>query len=803
MLARCVARVLRIGPCPRASAIAAALLAVSFLVTTAQADPVAGKTFNVQQPDGTPVDVRVWGDEFYTVVESMGGYTLVRDPATQEICYAVLSADATELLSTGVRAGESPPARLMLDKHIRITPEATRAAVRAARARFARPGGSPDGLPAGQRGSWPDHGNVRGITLLIDFVDQGPSILPTNVEKYCNQVGYTGYGNNGSIRDYFYDVSDGNLTYTNYVPATYYRAQHPKTWYEETDTPGENRPLVLVLEALVDLDASGFDFSQYDSNTDGIIDAVNVFYAGPVNNAWGEGLWPHAGWVSFQADGVETNRYQITNMGTSLRLRTFCHENGHMLLGWNDLYDYDFDSTGVGRFCLMSYGASDTNPQEPCAYMKALSGWSTVHVLTTPQVGLAVPSDANITYKFPHPTAANEYYMIENRQWADRDAALPGAGLAIWHVDEFGNNDHNEQTPEWHFECTLVQADGRWDLENDSNYGDATDLWYAPNYTTCTPYTDPNTNWWSGDASNLIVENVSDLATIMTFDFDIQQPPNGDFNGDGLVDMIDVAAFEDCYTGPDIAVPPPAECAPFDFDEDEDIDCDDWQTLWLWWTGPPTHPPVYTVCDADCNENAIPDEYEIMAGMAYDDDNNHQPDECQLRTPVFYDSGSRHVMTEVIGSSSLDVALHLTGDPSDPDVNCVSSYQQADGTLADTPFFDATFRWNRQPVRGVQVIPGAAYNLRVLTVDGLFTEAGPVSTWGWGDADNNGLVNFRDINLVVRGFQGDFSEATREAVDLVPCVTNRDVSFADISADVAAFQGQDYYSYTGCPAPCP
>ncbi len=55
---------------------------------------------------------------------------------------------------------------------------------------------------------------------------------------------------------------------------------------------------------------------------------------------------------------------------------------------------------------------------------------------------------------------------------------------------------------------------------------------------------------------------------------------DGDFNDDGLVDEIDVAAFHPpgCYTGPDVT-PPPAGCEVFDFDGDDDVDYLDYATL--------------------------------------------------------------------------------------------------------------------------------------------------------------------------------------------------------------------------------
>jgi M6 family metalloprotease-like protein len=519
-----------------------AWLAVLFCVwsaSTALAEPVVGALRPLRQPDGTRVWVRIWGDEFYQVVESLDGYTLVRNPQTGIISYADLSPDGGELVSTGVAVEETAPANLGVPQHIRVTPEAVRAQVRAVRAEFEarRWEGAPAWLRDGPRAG-PTTGAVQGICLIVDFPDDPATITPQNVSNYYNQVAYTGYGNNGSVRDYFYDVSDGRLTYTNYVPAAYYRAAHPKDYYTDPNVPYGQRARELILEALNDLESHGFDFSQYDADHNGIVDAPNCFYAGYSESAWATGLWPHASTVYFSADGVCTGNYQITDMQDALSLRAFCHENGHMLCGFPDLYDHDQDSAGIGNFCLMAYGASDTNPCEPCAYLKHIGRWSQTILLTVPQTRLPVPAaSANRCYKFDRPAHSNEYYLVENRQQTARDAGLPDAGLAIWHIDTLGDNSNNEMTPESHYLVTLVQADGRWDLEHNVNYGDATDLWAALDYTDCTPLTSPDTDWWDGSVSSLVISNISAGATVMTFDF------SADSQGGSIV------AWGDCGFG--------------------------------------------------------------------------------------------------------------------------------------------------------------------------------------------------------------------------------------------------------------
>jgi M6 family metalloprotease-like protein len=568
------------------------------LCPSARADVVAGKVLPLRQPDGALVEVRIWGDEYYTVVETLDGYTLVRDPLTSFICYARLSDDANNLLSTGVVAAQVPPADLQLQPHLRIHPAAAAAQAQAAREAFQRRmWEGPWAPPPGRTVRGPTTGNVQGICLIVDFSDDPGAILPAEVYNYCNQVGYNGFGNNGSVRDYFYDVSEGLLTYTNYVPAAYYRALHPKTYYNNPNIPYGQRARELIIEALTYLNAQGFDFSQYDADGNGIIDALNCFYAGYSNSAWATGLWPHAGAVDYCADGVCTHSYQITDMQAALRLRTFCHENGHMLMSWPDLYDYGYESTGVGAFCLMAYSTADTNPSQPCAYMKSIAGWANVILLTTYQLGLPVPYDNNTVYKYPHPTLSNECYLIENRQQLGRDSGLPDKGLAIWHIDTEGSNNNEQQTPELHYLVTLVQADGRWDMEHNRNYGDNTDLWRQPTYTSCTPETNPNTNWWSGQPSNLYARNISAAAPVMTFDF--LDGPDCDYND--VPDHVDLA---NCDGSP--------WCADCNGNGQLDV-CDLIQGL-----------------STDCNGNEVPDECDLANGTSQDCNGNGWSDDCDI-----------------------------------------------------------------------------------------------------------------------------------------------------------------------------
>ena len=103
-------------PLRRTSGLLAVLLCgalyLASAATEALAAPHNGDPFPLRQPDGVTVDVLVWGDEFYQRIESLDGYTLIRDPDSGVIVYAELSADGTQLIYIGI--GEDGGSQLFL-----------------------------------------------------------------------------------------------------------------------------------------------------------------------------------------------------------------------------------------------------------------------------------------------------------------------------------------------------------------------------------------------------------------------------------------------------------------------------------------------------------------------------------------------------------------------------------------------------------------------------------------------------------------------------------------------------------------
>jgi M6 family metalloprotease-like protein len=364
-------------------------------------------------------------------------------------------------------------------------------------------------------------GEFVGLCLLIQFPDVPGTISQAEVDRFCNQNSYNGFGNNGSVRDYFHDVSGGRLDYRNLV-TPYYTAKHPRSYYTNEAIEQPVRARQLIKEALEYFQSRGLDFSSLTADSQGFIYATNVLYAGKRVNGWAKGLWPHSFHLLTPwplGPGKSVNDYQITDMTDELTLGTFCHENGHMICDFPDLYDYGQESAGVGAYCLMCAGAnvSEKNPIEVNPYLKYRAGWAQEVVRITPNIHGQLQAGTNRF--FIHRKNATEYFVVENRCRQGRDRMLPAQGLAIWHIDELGDNGFEQMTPTQHYECSLVQADGRLDLEaNPHNLGDATDLFGAGGYTSFTRLTTPNSAWWDGTPSGLAVTEISAPHSLMTFD---------------------------------------------------------------------------------------------------------------------------------------------------------------------------------------------------------------------------------------------------------------------------------------------
>jgi M6 family metalloprotease-like protein len=498
---------------------------------TAMSIPFVNQEFTLTQPDGSELKVRGTGNQHQATFVTLDGYTVVRDPVSGFYQYAQ-AAYGDHPQPSGVRAGAVNPANLGLQAAVKPAPASSGVTA------FVSPG-----LPR-SRSRWqirreqhrarmlaalanggiamtpPQRqtvGTFVGLCLLIQFPDLKGAFNQAEVSDFCNKPGYSVFGNKGSVRDYFFDVSDGKLTYTNVV-APWYTAKKPRQYYTDENVEQPLRARELILEALAFHRSKGFDFSSLTVDDQQFIYAINVFYAGKTTNNWSMGLWPHSFHLQSPvqlAPGKLANDYQITDMPSELTLGTFCHENGHLICDFPDLYDYGNESNGVGAYCLMCAGgnADPKNPHRIGAYLSHAAGWSTKVTNMAPGTNLSLSANKNEFGFFRR--NKTQYFIVENRARAGRDASLPDAGLAIWKCDEVGDNSNEAMTADSHYECSLMQADGSTDLEMGVNNGDTGDLYGSGGVFSAA--SQPNSKWWDGTASNLNIHNVSAPGPTITF----------------------------------------------------------------------------------------------------------------------------------------------------------------------------------------------------------------------------------------------------------------------------------------------
>ena len=367
--------------------------------------------------------------------------------------------------------------------------------------------GTNDGLLTGRRVS---SGEVKGLTILVEFQDVTSGVSIDEVKAMLNDPDYKRHGNFCSIQKYYELMSNGALNYTNDVVGPV-RLSRQQSYY--INNPCMDEALRLAIEEY------DVDLSKYDQRNEGVVDALSFLYAG--RTLYKNYLWPHNSVMGSTINGIRTHFYTIQSLGrraVDLSIGTFAHETGHMLCRFPDLYDYgkrdgDFEkSAGMGSYCLMSSGNHlnrGKTPSSLSAYLRSLTDWPLEEVsLNRGGVFSASHGDYGKIFRFSTPLD-KEFFLLESRLAQDLDRYLPSHGLAVYHCDTEGSNEHQDGTPDKHYQCALVQADGHLDLEQNTNRGDQTDLFKSQSGLVISANTAPSSRLWDGSDSALQLSDIT------------------------------------------------------------------------------------------------------------------------------------------------------------------------------------------------------------------------------------------------------------------------------------------------------
>ncbi len=518
-------------------------------LTAAAKDHVYRKTSFVQ-PDGTELELRIIGNMFYARTETVDGHTVIYNTAENKYYYAQPSDSGESIVPSNFSVGAGRP--LTLTEHLSLDADSRADIVAERKEKFDKHraerwikrvtnaklrnqlenagenvAGAGDGEAGGDPANFADVvGSKVGLTIIAEFPDIASPVSQAKIDRYCNEVGYTDDGNSGSVRDYFSDQSVGLLDYSMKV-STVVTLPNPRDYYNFEDYPANNsiRDMgvagnMLIRDAVQVLKDENFNFDGLTLDENKVL-STNVLFAGDDSGVWARGLWPHQ-WgmqpdypISVTVDGQarSISSYQITNVeDAAITIGTFIHESGHLLLDFPDLYDKGGrDSGALGNHALMCSGNYCDGGKTPAPinlHFKDVVGWADItEISSSDYVDVNLPSTGNVGYQITNPDNADEFFVFENRGDGDIWAkGVPDKGVLIWHVDSgVDGNDDEQMTPGSHYQISLEQADGLFDLELKTARGDANDA-FDSNYEPFNDFSLPNSNWWSGQSSTIVVE---------------------------------------------------------------------------------------------------------------------------------------------------------------------------------------------------------------------------------------------------------------------------------------------------------
>ena len=412
------------------SVILGCLVSLNLFAVMASPEPI-----EVTQPDGSILHVRLVGDEFHNYYTLLDGTPICQNDKGEWTTDFSIAKESASIQK--VRRG-------FQEKQVSST--------------------------------FPLTGSPKSVVILVNFADLEFNHTLDDFQKMLNESGYSANGGVGSARDYFIACSDSVFSpiFDCYGPVTL-----SKGYAYYGGNSGDNSSVhasQMVIEACTLVaDELGVDMSQYDTNNDGRLDNVFIYYAGH-NEAEHGGentIWPHRSYIT---SGDRVSGKLIYDYACSSELRgpsgnamcgigTFCHEFGHVL-GLPDYYDTGYNYYTVGAWDIMCSGSYNGNGKMPPSYSageRFQLGWLTPIQLkeagpytlepleTSNKAYLIAATDHNLSWEDASPS---EYWLLENRQalgWDAASEALPGTGMLIWHIDynaaAWGRNQPNNSLP--------------------------------------------------------------------------------------------------------------------------------------------------------------------------------------------------------------------------------------------------------------------------------------------------------------------------------------------------------------------
>ena len=482
------------------------------------------------QPDGTTINVRLHGDEFYHYYTTEDGYTIVKDAAgfftyAQKVDGALQSTGVIAHNADVRSAGENA---LLAGINKNIT---DRAEVQAAKAEKAKRNAEISKVKKF------DYNKFKGLIFLVQFNDYAfsRSDMKEFYNKMVNQEGYKGYTNEdgsantygsmfiGSARDYYYDNSNG-------VFAPQFDIVGPITVPYSISGSKNNSSRIIASVLKQAVSTYGVNAKDYDLDGDGYVDMFYLIFAGVGSNT-GEAddhIWPHASSYYYPVPGATFNRYACSceyyskNYEILDGIGTICHEFSHVL-GLPDLYDTDYAEGGgqshePGTWDVMSGGSYNRYSRIPAgysAYDKYSLDFAKMQEITAEGDYTLQPIVSSHQAIKLYSPVSKEFFLLENRQKTSWDAYIPGHGLMVARVDStntsvWTSNKINCDPSHNYYELLRAGNTTSDELASDPFPG-------TRGVSLITNDTKPSLKTWNGTANEYNIVNITETDGVISF----------------------------------------------------------------------------------------------------------------------------------------------------------------------------------------------------------------------------------------------------------------------------------------------
>lgn len=561
--------------------ISALTLAILVLGLRAYAGPAWRGTLTLTQPDGSVLQARVVGDEFAHLMVDLQGNALIQN-SEGWWCYAAFSGDGS-MHSTGTVAGDKlRPAsaaggdigevlRKWSAQNKRALVRNPLVATKGGQVAGAwKKAGSNSGTGAGWTRNCAGEGTASGseaeaksnteagsgrtgsnapevirkrcLVLLAEFKDLKMSFAQERFENLMNK-------GESSVKNYLNDQFLGSYEFI-FDVAPIVTLSQTHQYYGKNSNGKDSRAAEAVAEACRLAAANGTDFSIYDTDNDGKVDDILLFYAGKDESEGGgdDCIWSHA-WklsaanIKLTLNGKVIDSYAATSE-LSLRssgkyqfktIGTICHEYSHSL-GLADMYDTDYGGSGGEAdglwksTALMDKGNFNNDGRTPPYYNAIDRDMLGIGQCEELKEGHYVLEPINLNGRFLRMDTANEgeYYLIECRTNTGWDIYTRCKGLAIYHIDKSANL--TGYSPVYERNASAAE---RWTsnevncrpqhqcadmIESLDNANDISQImWPYGKNNSFTPQSSPSFTLWDGSGAPLSITDILQIGDNVSF----------------------------------------------------------------------------------------------------------------------------------------------------------------------------------------------------------------------------------------------------------------------------------------------